>query len=129
MKGKFWVPCFVSFNSHRPSEFLLFPSHSVLLPAILHACTLFLKCKSVLCVCVCVFVCVRLRAYPVSQSCQTICNPMGCSHQAPPSMGFLQARILEQVAIPSSRGSSCLEKSHEQRSLVATVHGVANSPT
>ena len=68
MKGKFWVPCFVSFNSHRPSEFLLFPSHSVLLPAILHACTLFLKCKSVLCVCVCVCLCVCACAHIQSPS-------------------------------------------------------------
>ena len=31
---------------------------------------------------------------------------MGCSHQAPQSMSILQARILEWVAMPSSRGSS-----------------------
>ena len=49
----------------------------------------------------------------VAQSCLNLCNPMDCSptpwtvaHQAPLSMGILQARILEWVATPSSRGSS-----------------------
>ena len=34
----------------------------------------------------------------------TLCDPL--DHQAPPSMGFFQARILEWVAISSSRRSS-----------------------
>ena len=34
------------------------------------------------------------------------CNPWTVAHQAPLSMGILQARILEWVAMPSSRGSS-----------------------
>ena len=49
----------------------------------------------------------------VAQSCLTLCNPMDCSptswtvaHRAPLSMGILQARKLEWVATPSSRGSS-----------------------
>ena len=42
-----------------------------------------------------------------TQSRLTLCNPMDWNpHQAPPSMGILQARILEWVATPSSRGSS-----------------------
>ena len=44
---------------------------------------------------------VRLDA----QSCLTLCNPRDCG-QAPLSMGTLQARILEWVAMLSSRGSS-----------------------
>ena len=40
----------------------------------------------------------------VTQSCLTLCDPMAC--QAPLFMGILQARILEWVAIPSSKGSS-----------------------
>ena len=40
-----------------------------------------------------------------AQWCPTLCNPMNCS-QAPLSMGILQARILELVAMPFSRGSS-----------------------
>ena len=40
------------------------------------------------------------------QLCLILCNPMDCSPPAPPSMGVLQARILEWVARPSSRGPS-----------------------
>ena len=39
----------------------------------------------------------------VIQSCLTLCDPMDCTaHQAALSMGILQARILEWVAMPSS---------------------------
>ena len=40
------------------------------------------------------------------QSCLTLCDPLTVARQAPLSMGILQARILEWVAMPSSRGSS-----------------------
>ena len=52
-------------------------------------------------VCACLCMCVL-----VAQSCLTLCDPMDCS---PPDFsvhGILQARILEWVAIPFSRGSS-----------------------
>ena len=42
----------------------------------------------------------------VTKSCPTVCDPMDCS---PPSFsvhGIFQARVLEWVAIPFSRGSS-----------------------
>ena len=43
----------------------------------------------------------------VAQSCPTLGDPMDCvAHQAPLSMGILQARILEWVAMPTLRGSS-----------------------
>ena len=42
----------------------------------------------------------------VAQSCPTLCNPMDCSPPGSSVMGVLQARILEWVAMPSSRGSS-----------------------
>ena len=42
----------------------------------------------------------------VAQSCPTLCNPMGAAHQALLFMGILQARIVEWVAMLSSRGSS-----------------------
>ena len=42
----------------------------------------------------------------VVQSCLTFCNPMDCSLSGSSVHGILQARILEWVAIPSSRGSS-----------------------
>ena len=40
------------------------------------------------------------------QSCQTLCDPMDCSPPGSSVPGILQARILEWVAMPSSRGSS-----------------------
>ena len=39
------------------------------------------------------------------QSCLTLCNTMDCSLSGSSVHGILQARILEWVAIPSSRGS------------------------
>ena len=50
-------------------------------------------------ICVCVCVCKSLSR-------STLCDPMDCSHQIPLPMGILQARILEWVAMPSSRVSS-----------------------
>ena len=41
-----------------------------------------------------------------SQSCPTLCDPMGCSLPGSSVHGILQARILEWVAIPFSRASS-----------------------
>ena len=41
-----------------------------------------------------------------AQSCPTLCNPMDCSLPVSSVHGILQARILEWVAIPFSRGSS-----------------------
>ena len=46
--------------------------------------------------------CVRAKSL---QSCPTLCDP-SVALQAPLSMGILQARILEWIAMPSSRGSS-----------------------
>ena len=42
----------------------------------------------------------------VAQLCQILCNPMDCSPPGSSVRGILQARILEWVAIPFSRGSS-----------------------
>ena len=41
----------------------------------------------------------------VSQSCLTLCNPMDCSLPGSSVHGILQARILEWVSMPYSRGS------------------------
>ena len=41
-----------------------------------------------------------------AQSCLTLCDPMDCSSPGSSIHGILQARILEWVAIPFSRGSS-----------------------
>ena len=42
----------------------------------------------------------------VVQSCPTLCNPMDCSLPGSSVSGILQARILEWVAMSSSKGSS-----------------------
>ena len=42
----------------------------------------------------------------VAQPCLTLSTPWTVAHQAPLSVGILQARILEWVALHSSRGSS-----------------------
>ena len=42
----------------------------------------------------------------ITQSCSTLCDPMDCSPPDSSVHGILQARILEWVAIPFSRGSS-----------------------
>ena len=49
-------------------------------------------------------VCARLL-----QSCLTPCDPMDCSPPGSSVHGILQARILEWVAMPSSRGSSLIQ--------------------
>ena len=51
---------------------------------------------TLLCLCVC----------SVTQSCPTLCNPMDCSRPGSSVHGISQARILDWVAISSSRGSS-----------------------
>ena len=50
----------------------------------------------------CALMCTRARA----QSCPTLCNPMDCSPPGSSVHGIPQARILEWVALPSSRRSS-----------------------
>ena len=41
-----------------------------------------------------------------TQSCLTLCDPMDCSLPGTSVRGILQARTLEWVALPSSRGSN-----------------------
>ena len=42
----------------------------------------------------------------VIQLCSTVCNPKDCSLPGSTVHGILQARILEWVTVPFSRGSS-----------------------
>ena len=42
----------------------------------------------------------------VAQSCPTVCDPTDCSPPGFSVHGILQARILEWIAIPFSRGTS-----------------------
>ena len=51
-------------------------------------------------------VCILCMPAKSLQSCLTLCNPMDCSPPGSSVQGTLQARILEWVAIPFSRGSS-----------------------
>ena len=48
---------------------------------------------------VCAYVCAKLL-----KSCLTLCDPMDCSPPGSSVHGFLQARILEWVAVPSTGG-------------------------
>ena len=49
------------------------------------------------------------ESYKLLPSCPTLCNPMDHSLPGSSVNGILQARILEWVAMPSSRGSSWLK--------------------
>ena len=49
-----------------------------------------------------------LGACSVAKWSPTLCNPMDCSPPGSSVHGIPQARILEWVAMPSSRGSSCI---------------------
>ena len=71
------------------------------------------RCKRATCVYVCM--CVR-----VTRSCLTLCDPMDCSPPGSSVHGVLQARILERVVIPFSRGSSWL-KDQTQVSCIAGI--------
>ena len=79
--------------------------YSVLLKSIGLSCTLdgpfsmwFHSIMHWLCTCAC----------SVTQSCLTLCNPLGCSPPGSSVHGISQARTLESVAISYSRGSSRL---------------------
>ena len=58
--------------------------------------------------CCCLWKCSYLYAAAAQllQSCPTLCDPMGCSPPGSPVHGNSPARILESVAMPSSRTSS-----------------------
>ena len=47
-----------------------------------------------------------IHCWVVAQSCLTLCDPMDCRLPGSSVHGILQARILEWVAISSSRGYS-----------------------
>ena len=58
------------------------------------------------------------------QSCLTPCNPMDCSSPGSSVHGILQARILEWVAVPSSRRSS---QPRDQTRVSRLLHWKAGS--
>ena len=58
-----------------------------------------------------------------ARSCPTLCNPVDCSPPGPSVHGIFQGRILEWVAMPSSRGSS---QPMDQR-ILCLLHWQADS--
>ena len=73
--------------------------------------------KLYVCVCVCVFV----YEVKVAQSCPTLCDPMDYTVH-----GILQARILDWVAFPFSRGSSQARDQTEGPAL--QMHSLPDEP-
>ena len=59
------------------------------------------------------------------QSCLTLCDPLDCSPPGSSVHGILQARILEWVAMPSSRGSSWPK--NQTHDLLYLLHQQADS--
>ena len=53
------------------------------------------------------------------QSCLILCSPMDCSLPGFSVHGILQARILEWVAVPSSRG---LSQPRDQTRVLCLLH-------
>ena len=53
------------------------------------------------------------------QSCLTLCDPMDCYPPGSSVHGILQARILEWVAMPFSRGSS----QHRDQTQASSIAG------
>ena len=49
---------------------------------------------------------IQMSVFSVAQSCPALCSPLDCSLPGSSARGIFQARILEWVTIPFSRGSS-----------------------
>ena len=64
--------------------------------------------------------------YLVTQSCPTLCDLMDCSPPGTSAHGILQARILEWVAMPSSRGFS--QPGIEPKSLALWEDSLPSEP-
>ena len=77
-----------------------------------HCCLTTVQCPLYPCVCM-RFACLG------AQSCLTLCDPMYCSPSGSFVHGILQARLLEWVAMPSSRGSS---QPRDQIQISRTAH-------
>ena len=84
---------FVPHVSHCPTGFLSLPTSS--LECCLWEIGPFLAC------------CLKVKVTVlVAQPCPTLCNSMNCNLPGSSVYGILQARILEWIAVPFSRGSS-----------------------
>ncbi|CAI9178405.1 unnamed protein product [Rangifer tarandus platyrhynchus] len=65
--------------------------------------------------------CMRAKSF---QSCLTVCDPVDCTPPASSVPGILQTRMLEWVAMPSSRGSS---RPRDQTLVSCLLHWQAGS--
>ena len=97
-----------SFRTLKLPVLCLFSSVFILTP-VKHwysYCLLSFACNIVSCHVIRILQHVHAKSF---QSCPTLCDPMDCSPPGSSVHGTLQARILEWVAMPSSRGSSQLK--------------------
>ena len=62
----------------------------------------------------------------IAQSCLTLYDPMDCSPPGSPVRGILQARILEKVGMPSSKGS--FWSRHRTQSPALQVDSLPSEP-
>ena len=62
----------------------------------------------------------------VAQLCPNLCNPMDCGPQGSSVCGIFQARVLEWVAVPFSRGSS---QSRDQTLVSCVADGLFTAET
>ena len=85
---------------------MLITAITLILYWVIYTCHSYLVLLVCVCVCVCECVCIHVCVCVCAQSCLTLCNPMDCSPPGSSVHGIFQARILEWVAISSSRGSS-----------------------
>ena len=68
-----------------------------------------------------------MHLYSIAKSCLTPCNHVDCSPTCPSVHGIFQPRILEWVAISSSRGSSQLRASNWETHIYCGGDLVAKS--
>ena len=113
-KGR-WLATFVQLVTESQTQPLSQPWHSADFMPLVHncapECTATGEARSSIFswrLCLCLFLQSRL----------TLCDPMDCSQPGSSVPGILQARILEWVAMPSSRGSS-QPREHTQISHIA----------
>ena len=81
----------------------IYPEHE---EKVINPSSLICFCGVYVCVCVCVCVCVHAHTHAQSLSLVQFFGPKNCSPPGSSVHGILQAKMLEWVAMPSSRGSS-----------------------
>ena len=135
--GRKWVwrgVSWVSWKGFLPSRLLATANHGVCVCVCV--CVCLSVCLSVLyswCVCVCVSVClsVYLSYIPgqLMQFCLSFSSPMDCNPPGSSVHGILQARILERVTIPFSRGSSrSRDQTHRPTSPALQADSLPSEP-